>query len=112
VKPSRLREPFATIVDRVNERDRAYFRAHPTEGAYLRPYVPGEYPPEMLADMGAEAPDQDAWVLVWNVTPGIRCREPVGRIDPVPPAGGRITLLVQGGTLAKDVPVVVSGATP
>ena len=99
------REPFATIGEKVNERDRQYFQDHPRERAYLRPYVPGEHSPEALAAVEATPPNQDDWVLVRNLAPGIRTRQPVGQIVGSPVAG-RITLIAPDGVLAHDIPVV------
>ena len=102
----RIREPYATISERFNERDREYFRDHPNEAAYLRRYVPGEYGPDSLAAMGLTPPGQDDWVLVHNVAPGIRSRRPIGRLVSGGPGNGRMTLLSSHGVICEDVPVV------
>ena len=99
------REPFGTIADRVSARDRAFFAEHLGEPCYLRPYIPGEFSPEALAAVGAPAPEQDSWVLVTALVPGVRTRRPVGRVVGRP-KGGRMTLLSPDGVIAEDVPVV------
>src|SRR5262249_21771079 len=104
--PRHPRDPYATIVERVCDRDRAFFAANPDEAAYLRPYVPGEYSPESLAAIGARPPRQDSWVLVHNLGPGVRCRQPIGCIVAAGPVDGRMTILTRDGVLAEDVPVV------
>jgi hypothetical protein len=104
--PAVAREPFGTIADRVGARDRSFFDEHPAESAYLRPYVPGEFSPEGLAAVGVPAPEQDSWVLVTALGPGLRTRRPVGRIVAGRPEGGRITLVSPEGMIAEDVPVV------
>ena len=70
----RIREPFATIVERVMERDRAYFEEHPDAQMYARPYVPGELPPDSLAAIGISPPDQDTVIVVRQIRPGVRVR--------------------------------------
>ena len=106
MKPNALPGRFAAIVERVNKRDREYFRDHPGEAAYLRPYVPGEYPPGALAALGAEAPELGSWVLVTTFASGIRSRRPIGRIVAGRPSAGRMTVVSPEGMLAEDVPVV------
>jgi len=63
IHPNRLREPFASLVDQVNERDRAFFEEHPNEANYLRPFIPGELPGLIGMHM------QSCWVLVRRVGP-------------------------------------------
>ena len=94
-----VREPYATIGEKVNERDRAYFAAHPSERHYLRPFVPGEHSPEAIAAMGIKPPGQDDWILVWNVAPGMRIRQPLGPIISDGPANGRMTLVLPIGVI-------------
>jgi hypothetical protein len=62
-------ERFGRLVDKVMDRDREYFEQHPGETEYLRPYVPGELHPLEFKD----ATD----VLVTQISPGIRTRQPV-----------------------------------
>lgn len=102
-KPTKLREPYATITDRVNERDRQFFHDHAGERHYVRPYVPGEYAPEALASLGADPPAQDSWVLVHAVAPGIRCRQPIGQIITGGPINGRMTLVFPDGEVLAGV---------
>ena len=71
---NRLREPYATILDRVMERDREFFHAHPEARSYQRPYIPGELSPDAVATSGGRAPSQDAVVIVEQVAPGFRVR--------------------------------------
>jgi hypothetical protein len=101
-----MREPFATIFDRVNDRDRAFFSNHPGERAYLRSAIPGEHDPKALKEMGIDPPGLDDWVLVHRVAPGICRRQPVGRIISDRPVQGRITLVFPEGGIVEDVPVV------
>ena len=54
-------------IERASELDRVYFEQHPGETEYVRPIVPGEFPPEVDANN----------VMVTQVTPGIRVRVPV-----------------------------------
>lgn len=110
-KPRPIPKPFAEIVDRVNQRDREFFDANPDEPCYLRPHVPGEYPPASLAAIGVDLPGQDCWVLVTSIAPGIRSRRPIGQmLRGVPENGARISLLILSDkTVYDDVPVVVGG---
>ena len=87
---NRLREPFATIVDRVMERDREFFHANPAARSYQRPYIPGELSPDALAALGGTAPPQDAWVIVDQIAPGIRVRRVVRQIEEHAQGKGRV----------------------
>jgi len=71
---NRIREPFATITERVTERDRAYFEANPDARRYIRPYIPGEISPDAIAASGGLAPSQDAVVIIEQIAPGARIR--------------------------------------
>jgi hypothetical protein len=101
-----LREPYKTIIDRVNDRDRAFFDAYPNERGYLRPYIPGECPPDVLDRMGSAHPPQDCWVFVWNFGPGCRCRQPIGTIIGKRPLADRISFVLPSGDVVRDVPVL------
>jgi hypothetical protein len=78
ITPRRLSEPYASIVERVTERDRSYFAAHPGAASYIRDYIPGEFPPESLAAVGAGTPQQNSLVEVRQLAPGVRVRRVVG----------------------------------
>jgi hypothetical protein len=99
------REPFGTIADRVSARDRGFFDDHPGEPAYLRRYIPGEFPSEALAAADCDAPKARSWVMVTALAPGIRVRRPIGRVVGRP-KDGRITLVFPDGAVVPDVPVV------
>jgi hypothetical protein len=60
---------FRRIHERVLEKDLDYFRRHPGETAYTRPYVPGELWPVALTDVAA--------VRVLLLRPGYRARIPI-----------------------------------
>jgi hypothetical protein len=104
--PHRVREPYGTIIDAVNDRDREFFTEHPRESAYLRPYVPGEYSPDSMAAIGMVPPKLGSWVLVRNVAPGIRTRRPLGHIASAGPVGGRMTIVSEDGVIASAVLVI------
>jgi hypothetical protein len=108
LKAHLIPKPFATIVDRVNDRDRELFAANPGKPCYLRPYVPGEFPPASLAAMGVDLPSQDSWILVHNIALGVRSRQPIGHmVHGNPPDGGRITLAVLSEqSVIEGVPAV------
>ena len=38
-------EPFSSLVDKVNDRDREFFVKHPDIDRYIRQYIPGEFWP-------------------------------------------------------------------
>ena len=71
---------FRPLIERVRDRDRAYFEKHPGATEYLRPYVPGEFWPVAYPDA--------THVLVTQIVPGFRtktiliCREGVN--EPLP----------------------------
>jgi hypothetical protein len=102
-KLHRMREPFATIYDRVCDRARAFFDDHPGERHYVRPFVPGEHDPETLKALGITSPAQDSWVLVHNIRPGFRLRQPIGQILAGGPINGRMTLVFPDGTVLAGV---------
>ena len=104
-KPNRLREPYLSIVNAVNERDREFFAAHPKETAFLRPYCPGENAPEVFHDLGVTPPGLDDWVLVHNIAPGIRCRQPIGQLTGPRPMPPRFSVILPDGTSYERVPV-------
>jgi hypothetical protein len=64
-----LPSPQAELVDRAMERDRTYFAANPDEEWYVRPALVGEWG----AYFGIHAP----FVLVRQIAPGLRLRQPV-----------------------------------
>jgi hypothetical protein len=66
---SRVLPPrFDCFVERVMERDRAYFSQHPEHRAYVRVYVPGEFWP-----LRGSA----TYVRVTLLADGLRFREPL-----------------------------------
>ena len=71
----------AAIMEAVSHRDRQFFEGHPGETHYVRPYIPGEFPPAVVARAGEPMPAQDDWVLVTRVAPGSRTRRPLGMPD-------------------------------
>jgi hypothetical protein len=73
--PNPLREPYASIVDRVMERDRAWFDANPGARSYRRQYIPGEFNSDALAEMGVTPLGQDCVIEVTELAPGIRTRQ-------------------------------------
>lgn len=66
------------IIEAVSNRDRQFFEGHPGETHYVRPYIPGEFPVALAARLGGALPAQDDWVLVTQVAPGLRSRQPLG----------------------------------
>ncbi len=66
------------IIEAVKDRDRQFFEGHPGETHYVRPYIPGEFPVALAARVGEALPAQDDWVLVTQVAPGLRSRQPLG----------------------------------
>ena len=55
--------------EEASEQDRLWFDAHPERTVCLRPAIPGEFPPGLADDC--------PYVLVRQVVPGLRLREPV-----------------------------------
>lgn len=102
-RPGKAREPYATIIDLVAERDREFFVQHPDETAYLRPLIPGEIPD--FASVGL----QDQWVIVHSLGLGMRCRQPIGELLGHRPLPSRLSVILPDGTLRKDVPVQAGG---
>jgi hypothetical protein len=93
--------PFAAIVDAVCERDSQFFKDHPAESCYLRPYVPGEFP--KTPSVPHHGLTQDDWVLVTYLGPGLRVRKPVMNLMGYPGSDGRMTLENASGIVARDV---------
>lgn len=97
-RPRRINIPppkHAAITEAVCERDRQFFEEHPGESHYLRPYVPGEFPIEVLSRMGAPMPKQDAWILVTQIVPGTRMRRDMPAM-PDMPRGSRFRIFQSG----------------
>jgi hypothetical protein len=92
--------------ERASERDRRFFRDNPTETSYLRRYAPGEFPPKALASIGAKPPERRSWVLVKQIVPGFRVRQPIGRIVAGRPKDGRMTVIGPDGLIAENVRIV------
>ena len=90
IDPPSIKHP--SIVDAVSSRDRAFFGDHPNLTHYVRPYVPGELPLEVLREAQRPLPTQDWWVLVGKVTPDLRTREP---IPPLPDLPHGSTLIIR-----------------
>jgi hypothetical protein len=59
---------IAALIDRLMEIDRQWFEDRPSERAYMRPAVPGEFWPH--TDLRADV------VVVEQVVPGLRMRRP------------------------------------
>jgi hypothetical protein len=55
--------------EEASEQDRLWFDGQPQRTACLRPALPGEFPPRLADDC--------PYVLVWQVVPGLRLRQPV-----------------------------------
>ncbi len=92
--PTTMREPFGTIVDKVNDRDRQFFLDHPGEPAYLRPTSPANTGrPVVLPRPGCP---RRTGRLGAGHQPQPRALHPsrrlVGRIEPlIDPTNGRMT---------------------
>ncbi len=55
------------LMAQVSKRDRCYFEKHPDAKEYKRPYVFGEFWPDL-------PPQQGQWVIVTQLLPGVRTR--------------------------------------
>ena len=66
-------EPYGSLIDRVNARDQAYFKAHPTERFWYRAIIPGEFWPGRY--------ETATLVEVEAIVPGVLVRRPLA----VPP---------------------------
>jgi hypothetical protein len=80
------------IIDAVKARDRQFFEGHPGETHYVRPYIPGEFPVALAARVGEALPSQDDWVLVTQLVPGSRTRQPLSLPDLQKWDGDHITI--------------------
>lgn len=66
--PEEIPEPYASIIDDVCDKDRAYFEDNPDTSFYIRSYVEGEFFPRLLR------PSESYFVRVDHLMPGLRTR--------------------------------------
>lgn len=64
---------MGNAIEQAMERDRTYFDAHPSRPRYVRRRIPGEFGPRE----GMSAVQQATHVLVTQLQPGIRSRQPI-----------------------------------
>ena len=65
---------FSDIVDYICEQDKKYFEENPGRSLYLRHYAPGEFWPLKF--------NEHTWVLVKEISPGLRMRTPCTAEEP------------------------------
>lgn len=65
--------PIGRALDTMTDNDRAYFEEHPDQTEYVRPFVPFEFPPEVLDPVPF---GYQRMVIVRKLGEGLRARQP------------------------------------